>query len=62
MNKSPCYDCKYRTLSCHMVCESYLQYKRVLEVAKKKERLESDYRGYVVNTIYKFKKASNLAF
>lgn len=44
-----------------MVCENYLQYKRVIEVAKGKERLESDYRGYEINNVYKFKKARNLA-
>ena len=61
MNKSPCYNCKYRTLSCHMVWESYLNYKRVIDTAKQKERLESDYKSYEVNNVYKFKKARNLS-
>lgn len=60
MNKSPCYDCKHRTLSCHMVCRSYLNYKQVLDLAREKKRLETDYNAYEVNNIYKFKKARNL--
>lgn len=60
MNKSPCYNCKYRTLSCHMVCEDYLKYKRIIESAKERRRFEAEAVGYTVDTVYKFKKARNL--
>ena len=60
MNKSPCYDCKYRTLECHSTCASYLQYRQVIDKAKQKRKYELDATGYIVNNIYKFKKARNL--
>lgn len=60
MNKSPCYDCKYRTLECHSTCVSYLEYRQVIDKAKQKRKYERDITGYIANNIYKFKKARNL--
>ena len=60
MNRSPCLDCKYRELTCHSHCESYLQYRKVMDEIKEKRKHNSDATGYTVNNIYKFKKARNL--
>ena len=60
MNKSPCLYCKYRNLSCHMNCESYLEYRKLIDRAKQDKLRELDATGYLVNNIYKFKKARNL--
>lgn len=60
MNKAPCRECKYRTLECHNICESYLEYRKVIDKAKRDRFKEIDATGYLVNNIYKFKKARNL--
>ena len=60
MNKSPCLDCKYRDLYCHMNCESYSEYKKKQETINENRRYGADTTSYTINTIRKFKKARNL--
>ena len=60
MNKSPCLNCEDRSILCHDSCNKYKSYRDKADRVKKARRKELDADGYVVNNIYKFKKARNL--
>lgn len=61
MNKSPCLDCKNRSLYCHDTCKRYLKYRKLIDEARVERVKEMDVMGYTINNVYKFKKARNLA-
>lgn len=39
MNIAPCKDCKDRHIGCHGKCEKYLEYKKELQKAKHREKI-----------------------
>ena len=40
MNIAPCKDCKDRHVGCHGKCEKYLEYKKELQKAKRREKID----------------------
>ena len=40
MNIAPCKDCKDRHVGCHSKCEKYLEYKKELQKAKHREKID----------------------
>ena len=40
MNIAPCKDCKDRHIGCHSKCEKYLEYKKELQKAKHREKID----------------------
>ena len=40
MNIAPCKDCKDRHVGCHGKCEKYLEYKKELQKAKHREKID----------------------
>ena len=40
MNIAPCKDCKDRHVGCHSKCDKYLEYKKELQKAKHREKID----------------------
>ena len=40
MNIAPCKDCKDRHVGCHGKCKKYLEYKKELQKAKHREKID----------------------
>ena len=40
MDGAPCKDCKDRHIGCHGKCEKYLEYKKELQKAKHREKID----------------------
>ena len=40
MNIAPCKDCKDRHIGCHSKCEKYLEYKKEVQKAKHREKID----------------------
>ena len=60
MNKVPCLHCEHRDLTCHMGCEKYLQYRKIIDNAKESKVYENNIINYEICNIYKMKRARNL--
>ena len=48
--KNLCRDCKKRHLGCHSHCESYLKFKKELELVKNELEEENKYIGYLASS------------
>ena len=56
MNIAPCKDCKDRHIGCHSKCEKYLEYKKELQKAKHREKIDKkieDDIWYGINMVIK---------
>ena len=42
MQKSCCYNCKNRAIGCHAYCADYGEFRRILDIAKTKQRAEQE--------------------
>lgn len=55
MQKSCCYNCKNRAIGCHVYCAEYGEFRRVLEIAKTKERAEKSMTSFEIDVKRKIK-------
>lgn len=50
---SPCKVCTKREIGCHSQCLDYYEYKKTLKEVKRKEREDSAFRTYQIETLSK---------
>ena len=55
MQKTCCYNCKNRAVGCHAYCAEYGEFRRVLEIAKTKERAEKSMASFEIDVKKKIK-------
>lgn len=55
MQKTCCYNCKNRTVGCHAYCAEYGEFRRILEIAKTKERAEKSMVSFEIDVKRKIK-------
>lgn len=56
---SPCKVCTKREIGCHSQCLDYYEYKKALEEVKRKEREDSAFRTYHIETLSKMIRRKN---
>ena len=55
-----CQGCEKRRVGCHGTCEDYAQRDAENKQRRKQIREESEYRGYCIAGIYKYKRAVHI--
>lgn len=60
MRTSPCLDCCSRCEGCHSICDLYQEFRETKErIQEETLKAESEYSGYVVDTIRRFRRIRN---
>ena len=53
--KTPCKECEYREVACHVKCTDYLMYKKQMESQKENTIKRNDVLAYIGNNVRKVK-------
>ena len=54
--RTPCKECEYREVACHVKCPAYLMYKQQMEYDKEKTIRQNDVLAYIGNNVRKVKQ------
>lgn len=59
--KTPCKECEYREVACHVKCPDYLMYKQQIELNKEDAIKRNDVLAYIGDNVRKVKQRTRNA-
>ena len=59
--KTPCKECEYREVACHVKCPAYLMYKKQMETIQENTIKRNDVLAYIGDNVRKVKQRTRNA-